>query len=75
MKKIYVTKAFLPNYKDFISLIKPLWETSLLTNNGKYVKQLRSKLEQFLLQKNLTVVSSGDASYYQNFNHSISFIR
>ncbi len=62
MKKIFVTKTFLPNINEFIALIKPLWRTSQLTNNGNYVKKLKSKLELFLLQKNLSVVSSGDVA-------------
>jgi len=62
MKKIFVTKTFLPNIKEFIALLKPIWRTSQLTNNGNYVKKLKSKLELFLSQKNLTVVSSGDVA-------------
>ena len=36
-KRIFVTKASLPNFNEYADLIKVLWNTHLITNNGFYV--------------------------------------
>ena len=60
-KSIFVTKSSLPKISDYISLIRGLWQSHALTNNGQYVQELEEKLIQFLKIKNLTLIANGDS--------------
>ena len=60
-KSIFVTKSSLPKISDYIALIRGLWQSHALTNNGQYVQELEEKLIQFLKIKNLTLIANGDS--------------
>lgn len=56
---INVTKTYLPDKNKFITYIDDIFESGMLTNNGKYVKKLKSRLETYLGVRNLLLVSNG----------------
>src|SRR3989338_3924743 len=59
MQPINVVKTDLPSYKTYITLIKKLWKTHWITNNGEYLQELEKKLRTFLKVKYIIVLSNG----------------
>lgn len=45
---IFVTKSFLPPLEDYQKLISQIYETAILTNSGPMVRELESKLREYL---------------------------
>lgn len=56
---IYVTKSSMPLYEEYINMIKPLWETHKLTNNGEYHKILEQELTCYLNVDNICLMTNG----------------
>ena len=56
---INVTKADLPELKEYIKYLKKIWSSRWLTNNGEFVQLLEKKLEEYLGVKNLILVANG----------------
>lgn len=61
-KKIFVTKATMPPYEEFIEAIKPLWDTHWLTNMGKYHQKLEEQLRCYLKVPELSLMVNGHMS-------------
>ncbi|MBR9847595.1 MAG: DegT/DnrJ/EryC1/StrS family aminotransferase [Algicola sp.] len=59
MKRINVTKTFLPPIEEFTIYLKRIWENSLLTNRGELVLELESKLKHYLNVEHLTLTTNG----------------
>lgn len=59
MKKINVTKTYLPLVEEYIRYVHEIWERGQLTNHGPLVGELEEKLKKFLGVKHLLIVSSG----------------
>lgn len=59
MKRINVTKTYLPPVEEYISYIHEIWEREQLTNHGPLVCELEKKLKKFLGVKHLLIVNSG----------------
>lgn len=59
MKKIYVTQSSMPPYEEYIEMIKPLWESHLLTNMGIYHKQLEEELKKYLEVPEVSLMVNG----------------
>lgn len=59
MDNIYVTKAFMPPYEEFIEKIKPLWNTSRITNMGELHKELELELKKYLGVERLSLFTNG----------------
>jgi dTDP-4-amino-4,6-dideoxygalactose transaminase len=59
MKKINVTKTFLPPLEVYTSFLKKSWDTNQLTNRGDLVTLLEKKLKKKLSIKNLTLTTNG----------------
>ena len=57
--RINVTKSFLPPKEVYESVLEKIWETNWLTNLGPLVKQLESKLKDFLTVDHLTLMTNG----------------
>lgn len=57
--KIYVTKASMPPYEEYIEAIKPLWDSHLITNMGQYYKKLEEELKNFLGVPELSLMVNG----------------
>lgn len=56
---IYVTKSFLPPFKEYIQWIKKIYERNILTNQGPCIKELEEKLSSYLGVKNFQYVTNG----------------
>lgn len=61
-KDIYVTRSSMPEYEEYIKAIKPLWDTRILTNMGKYHKELEKELKKYLELDNLSLFCNGHMS-------------
>ncbi len=59
MDNIYVTKALLPSYEEYIRQIKPIWESSRITNMGEFHKELEGKLKEYLNAPELSLFTNG----------------
>jgi dTDP-4-amino-4,6-dideoxygalactose transaminase len=56
---LHVTKSFLPDIKEYISLLEEIWINGQLTNDGPLVLALERKLAEYLEVDNLLYVSNG----------------
>lgn len=56
---INVTKSFLPPFEEYQEKIKGIWDNTWLTNNGPLVRELETKLKEYLGVKNLLYVTNG----------------
>lgn len=61
-KKIYVTQASMPDYKEFIEKIKPLWDSHLLTNMGSLHRELEESLKCYLDVPEFSLMVNGHLS-------------
>lgn len=59
MKKINVTQPFLPNLEEFIPYLEDIWQSRILTNNGKYHKELEEALCNYLGVEFISLFSNG----------------
>lgn len=58
-KDIFVTKALLPPFEEYVEAIKPLWENHMITNMGKYHSQLEKELKKYLKVDNVSLIVNG----------------
>lgn len=58
-KKIMVTRSTLPEFDEYCEMLKHIWETHWLTNNGEYHESLSKKLEDFLEVKHISLFTNG----------------
>lgn len=61
-ENLFVTKAALPPYEEFVEAIRPLWETHWITNMGQYHQELEQKLRQYLKVPELSLMVNGHMS-------------
>ena len=48
MDEIFITKPFLPPLEELNPYLRDIWNTKILTNNGKYNQLLEQKLQDYL---------------------------
>jgi len=58
-KPIYVTQPSLPPLEEFTTLLKQIWESKVLTNNGPFHQQFEKELADYLGVKYISVFSNG----------------
>lgn len=58
-KPIYVTSPLLPSLDDFTSLLKEIWDSRILTNNGSFHKRLEQELANYLKVPYLSLFTNG----------------
>ena len=58
-KPFYITQPLLPDIEEFNELLKEIWESKQLSNNGNMVKQLEKDLSSFLNADYISVFSNG----------------
>lgn len=58
-KMINVTKAFLPPFEEFTTILKRAWDKAWITNNGELLLELEQKLKDFIGVKELWFTSNG----------------
>lgn len=56
---INVTKTFLPPLEEYTDKLKQVWETHWVTNQGPLAEELEMKLKEYLVVKNLLLVTNG----------------
>lgn len=59
MRKIFVTKSFLPSIEEYLEEIKSIWDNHHLTNYGPLNNKLVENLEKKLNVKNLHYMTNG----------------
>lgn len=70
-KPVYVTKAFLPPFEEFVEGLRPIWESAILTNQGPLHNQLAEQLKEYLKVKNAVLFVNGHQALeiaLQSFN-------
>ena len=58
-KPIYVTSPLLPSLEDFTFLLKEIWESKMLTNNGNFHQKLEEELAKYLKVPSLSLFTNG----------------
>ena len=58
-KPIYVTSPLLPSLEDFTFLLKVIWESKMLTNNGNFHQKLEEELAKYLKVPYLSLFTNG----------------
>lgn len=58
-KPIYVTSPLLPSLEDFTFLLKEIWESKMLTNNGNFHQKLEKELAKYLKVPYLSLFTNG----------------
>ncbi|MDQ4121032.1 MAG: DegT/DnrJ/EryC1/StrS family aminotransferase [Acidobacteriota bacterium] len=56
---INVTQTFLPPLEEYVAQLQRIWDTKWLTNRGKLVRELETKLNELLGVENMLVVNNG----------------
>ena len=57
--KITVTSPLLPNLDDFYEMLKEIWKSKWITNNGDFHKQLETELASYLKVSFLSLFTNG----------------
>lgn len=58
-KLITVTSPLLPNLDEFNELLKQIWDSKWITNNGQFHKQLEKELAEYLSVPYLSLFTNG----------------
>lgn len=58
-KQITVTAPLLPNLDDFNEMLKDIWGSKWITNNGQYHKQLEAALRDYLKVPQVSLFTNG----------------
>lgn len=59
MEKLFTTKPYLPDLKEFLPYLERIWESRVLTNGGELHQELEKQLCSFLGVKYISLFSSG----------------
>lgn len=59
MKRIDVTKAFLPPIEEYYQYLQQIWQNNWLTNNGPLLNELEDKLKGYLDVQDFHLVTNG----------------
>ena len=59
MNQITVTSPLLPNLDDFQKMLKDIWASKWITNNGSFHKQLESALAEYLKVPFISLFTNG----------------
>lgn len=62
MKKIYVTKPFMPPYEEYEKYLKKIWHSQILTNKGPLSKKFEQSLEKYLQADNVLLTVNGHSA-------------
>lgn len=61
-EKIFVTRSSMPLYDDYCNLIKSIWDSHFMTNNGPLHDKLQESIKKYLDVNNITLFSNGHLS-------------
>jgi dTDP-4-amino-4,6-dideoxygalactose transaminase len=57
--KIYVTQPVMPSLDEFVELLKDIWASKWLTNNGKFHQEFEARLAEYLGVQYLSLFANG----------------
>ncbi len=57
--KVYVTQPSLPDLNDFTILLKQIWESKVITNNGHFHQKFENALAKYLGVKYVSLFNNG----------------
>lgn len=58
-KNIFVTRTSMPPYEEYVEMIRPLWDSRILTNMGEYHRKLERELERYLGVQKISLMTNG----------------
>ena len=58
-KQITVTAPLLPDLEEFNTLLKEIWDSKWVTNNGSFHKQLEKELAEYLKVPYISLFTNG----------------
>ena len=58
-KPVYITQPTMPRLQDYVVILKKMWQSKWLTNNGVYHQEFEKKLSEYLGVKNCSLFSNG----------------
>ena len=58
-QNVMVTKSSMPQFDEYVDMIRPLWESHWLTNMGTYHKRLECELKKYLDVPYLSLMVNG----------------
>lgn len=58
-EKIFVTKSSMPPFEEYVQMIKPLWNSHMLTNMSTYHKEFEEQLKKYLDIENISLMVNG----------------
>lgn len=56
---IYVTRPHLPPIEEFLPLLRQIWDSRVLTNNGPFHQQFETRLRSYLDVPHVSLVTNG----------------
>ncbi len=59
MDETLVTRSSMPPFEEYVEMIKPLWESVWLTNNGNLHKRFEKELKNYLEVSGISLVTNG----------------
>ena len=59
-KQITVTSPLLPDINEFTALIKEIWDSKWITNNGHFHQQLEKELASYLQVRYICLFTKGN---------------
>lgn len=58
-KPVYVTKAFLPPFEEYVEGLRKIWDSAILTNHGPFHNELVDALKKYLQVTGLSLFVNG----------------
>ncbi len=58
-KPVYVTQPALPPFEDFTDMLKQVWDSKVLTNNGPFHRQFEAAVAEYLGVRHISLFSNG----------------
>lgn len=58
-RKILVTRSSMPDFEEYVEMIKPLWESHWLTNMGEYHNKLEESMVSYLGVDRVSLFTNG----------------
>lgn len=74
-KLITVTSPLLPNLDEFNELLKQIWNSKWITNNGQFHKKLESALKEYLGVPQISLFTMVPFLFLRHFRHCGSQVR
>lgn len=64
MNRINVTRSSMPPFEEYVEMIRPLWSSRWLTNQGELHNKLEEELQKYLKVDNVSLFTNGHMALY-----------